>query len=327
MDQARLQQQLGRTRHAPSWALAYKWAGEQAATTVERIEVQVGRSGRATPVAVLAPVSLAGATIRRCALHNFEYLLRHALAPPQAVLVERVGATIPSIRPPSPPLGPPQVTSEHIRSYIAAAGLRCPCQQGGPLVVRDREVLCAASEQGRCHRQLVARIAHFAGKTAMDVPGLGPTTVEKLVLAGAVGSIADLLRLPDIPPAAGIPGLGAGARLQKLLEGIRGVRRRPTTPEGSRERVARVLVAFGIPQVGESAAALLAQHYPAAPQLLSAVRDGEPALQTLLGPAAVDSLRGFFFHSPERDLAIELLKGASLLDGRKGSFSFVVTDE
>ena len=295
VDQVALQKELGATLHAPSWALAYKWGGEQAATTVEAIELQVSRSGKVTPVALLHPVVLSGATIRRSALHNFDFLLKHRLLPGAPVLVERVGATVPSIRPCEGAEQP--VSSHEIRQHVRA--LRCPCPQQSELAVSGKEVRCANALKGCCQEQRIAQLAHFAAKDAMNLPGLGADTVRALVEGGHAGSLGELIGLAASRPAE-VAGIGAGVRLKKILagiEGLQGIRALPA--EQRRESLKRCLIGFGIPQLGKGGASALVDAYPDPNKLLDAVLAADSALVEILGEATAASVVDSFSQKNE----------------------------
>ena len=180
------QQQLGYTSRSPKWCIAYKFAAERAESTVLDIVVQVGKSGALTPVANLEPVALAGTTVSRASLHNFDELARKDVRIGDTVLVEKAGEIIPQVievvtakRPktPSPSKFPPPVP-------------RC-----GQPAARDEGEVRLRCVNPSCPAQLIERLRHFAGRNQMDIDGMGIAVVQQLVDRDLVKSFGDLYRL------------------------------------------------------------------------------------------------------------------------------------
>ena len=295
VDDFALQQELGFTSKFPRWAIAYKYPAMQAATTVAAIEVQVGRTGKLTPVAHLAPVALAGATVSRATLHNEEEIARKDVRVGDTVLIERGGEVIPKVvrvveekRPKGArPWSPPE---------------RCPVC-GTPAVKPEGEV-DRRCPNASCPAQLEERLKHFAGRKAMDIEGLGDAIVRQLVEKGMVRDFADLygLSLDELGPLLAPKSktkdfLGA----RNLLDGI----------EKSRSReLRRLLFGLGIRFVGERAATLLARHFRGLAALAEAPVEEIQAIHEI-GPVVAESVHAWF-RDPANQRLVKRLKEAGL---------------
>ncbi|MCF3651041.1 NAD-dependent DNA ligase LigA [Synoicihabitans lomoniglobus] len=273
VDDVALQRKLGLAATAPRWALARKFAPPRAETTLTAVVWQVGRTGALTPVAEFRPVSLSGTVIARASLHNVAEVRRRDLRIGDVVWVEKAGEIIPTIGgverdrrgPDSRPLRLPS---------------RCPsCDQ--PVQGVD-ELRC---ENFDCEAQVVQRIEHFASRNALNIRGLGPGTVAKLVDAGLVRSPADLYAL-TVESLESVSGIGA-ATAAKLWRAIEASRAAP---------LERVLVGLGLPGVGPAAAQRLAERLASLDQLADvATNEG---LENELGAAGAEAL-GIALRRPE----------------------------
>jgi DNA ligase (NAD+) len=295
VDDFALQQELGFTSKFPRWAIAYKYPAMQAATVVEAIDVQVGRTGKLTPVAHLAPVALAGATVSRATLHNEEEVARKDVRVGDTVLIERGGEVIPKVvrvvpekRPAgAAPWAPPE---------------RCPAC-GTPAVKPEGEV-DRRCPNASCPAQLEERLKHFSRREAMDIEGLGDVVVHELLARGLVRDFADLyhLKLEDLAPLfapKAKKGESLGAR--NLLAGI----------EASRSReLRRLLFGLGIRFVGERAAMLLARHFRSLDALAAADVEAIDDIYEI-GPAVAESVHAWFRDPANRHL-LRRLKAAGL---------------
>ncbi|NLB42948.1 MAG: NAD-dependent DNA ligase LigA, partial [Clostridiales bacterium] len=179
---------LGMTSKVPRWAIAYKYAPEQKETVVEDIHIQVGRTGRLTPLAILKPVNIAGTTVSRATLHNQDYINTKDIRIGDTVVVQKAGDIIPQILQVKlenrPPESQPFVIPDN-----------CP-HCGSPAVQEDSgvDILCTNSS---CQAQSIRKLIHFASKNAMDIEGLGPSSVESLMMEGYVESFVDIYKLAD----------------------------------------------------------------------------------------------------------------------------------
>jgi len=295
VDSFALQEELGFTSKFPRWAIAFKYPARQASTVVLDIEVNVGRTGKLTPVAVLEPTPLAGTTVARASLFNEEEVARKDVRKGDTVLIEKGGDVIPKVvsvvegkRPPgTEPWQPPT---------------ECPVC-GTPVVKAEGEVdrRCPNSS---CPAQVEQSIGHFASRTAMDIEGLGEVIVHELLARGLVKDVADLyrLRFEDLKPvfapkAKKEESLGATA----LLAGI----------EKSRQReLRRLLFALGIRHVGDRAAALLARHFGNLDRLAEATVEQIDDIYEI-GPTVAQSVHDWF-HTPSNQQLLGRLKEAGV---------------
>ena len=182
-----VRRQLGFTAKAPKWAVAYKFKAERAATRLDSVSFQVGRTGAITPVANLEPVLLAGTTVRRATLHNAEQMAQLDIRPGDTVYVEKGGEIIPKII--GVDLAQRPADSRPFE-YITV----CP-ECGTPLVRYEGEAKHYCPNQSGCRPQIIGRIIHFIRRKALDIEGLGEETVELLYENGLVRDVADLYDL------------------------------------------------------------------------------------------------------------------------------------
>jgi DNA ligase (NAD+) len=286
LDALDLQRRSGQTARAPRWAVAYKFPARQASTRVLAIEVQVGRTGALTPVAILEPVPLAGITISRCTLHNEEEIRRKDVNIGDTVLIERGGDVIPKIlkvtRKADPPPEAPFVWPD-----------RCPVCSG-KLFKEEEEVISRCTNVS-CPARLRESLLHFASRRAMDIEGLGEALVDQLLARKLVEDFASLYLL-EHRTLADLDRM-AEKSAANLLDQI----------AKSREAdLSRVIYALGIRFVGEKTAELLADAYPRMEGLMEA---SEEELQRVpeVGPRVAAAIRNFF-QQPRNRLVIERLK-------------------
>ena len=181
--------ELGETDRSPRWAVAYKYSPEQRQTLVRAIELNVGRTGVVTPVAVLDPVRLSGTTVTHSTLHNFEELRRLDVRVRDTVLVHKAGEIIPQIL---------KVVKE--RRPRGAHRFRPPdaCPACGGRLFREAEEVALRCVNASCPAMIKGRILHFASRSALDIGGLGVRLVDQLVERDMVASIADLYELTEV---------------------------------------------------------------------------------------------------------------------------------
>ena len=200
VDDLALHERLGTTSRAPRWAIAFKFPPEERTTRLSRIEVSIGRTGRATPFAILEPVFVGGSTVALATLHNEDQVRAKDVRPGDLVVVRKAGDVIPEV------LGPVRELRVGIRR---SAPWRFPasCPSCGAPLVRlegESDTFCTNID---CPAQRVQRIVHFASRTAMDIEGLGERRVEQLIGAGLIADPADLYLL-ERHQLAGLEGLG-----------------------------------------------------------------------------------------------------------------------
>ena len=265
---------LGSVSRAPRWALAHKFPAQEELTVVEGIEVQVGRTGALTPVARLKPVFVGGVTVSNATLHNRAEIQRLDVRIGDTVSVRRAGDVIPEI-----------VSVVRKQRPRNTRPYRFPdsCPVCGSVIVSDEEdVILRCSGGLYCNAQIKESIKHFASRRAMDIEGLGNKLVEQLVDAGLVSDVADLYAV-EAHVISGLERMGeksAGNLVAALA------RSRETT-------LGRFLFALGIPQVGETTAQLLAEHFGTLKNLRAADLEQLQAVQDI-GPVVADGVLGFF---------------------------------
>jgi DNA ligase (NAD+) len=281
VDPLALQERLGAKSRSPRWALAYKFAATQATTKVLAIEVNVGRTGAVTPMAVMEPVEVGGVTVSRATLHNEDEVARKDVRVGDTVLVQRAGDVIPEVvkvlveqRPPSAqPFQIPKV---------------CPVCESE--LVRPEGEKVTRCPNPDCVASLTRGIQHFAGKSAMDIDGLGEKIVQQLVEVGLVKDVGDLYHLTDgdLIPLERFAAKSA----QNIVNAIQASMEAPLW---------RLINALGIRYVGEATAQLLARHFLTLDALMAA---GEEDLLHVegVGPKVASSILEFF--ASERNQAL-----------------------
>ncbi|RKY23898.1 MAG: DNA ligase (NAD(+)) LigA, partial [Planctomycetota bacterium] len=177
---------LGATGRAPRWCISYKFPAERAETIVESIDVQVGKSGILTPVANLTAVQLAGTTVRRASLHNFDELKRLDVRQGDTVVIEKAGEIIPQV--------------VEVKKNLRPAGVKpfkipAKCPSCGGDVKKDEDGVYIRCVNPHCKAQLIERLKYFAGRDQMDIENLGPDLIEQLVESGLVKNPADFYKL------------------------------------------------------------------------------------------------------------------------------------
>jgi DNA ligase (NAD+) len=262
---------MGATSHHPRWALAFKFPPRQEVTVIEKIDIQVGRTGVLTPVAWLRPVVVGGVTVSRASLHNREELKRKDLREHDTVRIQRAGDVIPQVV---------EVVEEgEDRSPPFEMPTECPvCGTG---VIEDGPRLVCPNRFG-CHAQLKGRIVHFGSRSALDIEGLGEETANLLVEKELVHGLAELFDLePDqLVELDGFAEKSATA----LVDAIRAKR----TPD-----LQRFLIALGIPEVGVTVARTLAETFGSFDAIRSADEEALMAVDGI-GPRMSEAIIGFF---------------------------------
>jgi DNA ligase (NAD+) len=262
------QLELGFVARSPRWAIAFKYAAEQAETAVEDIVCYVGRTGVLTPVAHLRPVIVGGVTVRNATLHNEAQVNEKGVYAGATVTVQRAGDVIPevvSVRDPKPGWKMPAV---------------CPVCGGD--VVREEPYVAHRCINPFCPAQSLERLRHFASRGALDIDGMGTSTIQQLLDREMVKEPADLFRL-TFDDLKGLERY-ADKSAQNLYDRLQTSR---TPPLG------RFLYALGIPQVGEATADLLAAEFGTLGRLRAATEE-ELVLVEGLGPNMAAEIHRFF---------------------------------
>lgn len=302
---------LGSTAKFPRWAAAYKYPPEQKPSRVLDIVVQVGRTGVLTPRAVLEPVRLAGTTVQSASLHNQDYIAEKDIRIGDTVLVQKAGEIIPEV------VG---VVREKRPEGTQPYRLPERCPVCGAHVARDEDGAAIRCTGAECPAQLLRNLTHFASRDAMDIEGLGPAVVEGLVKAGLVRTPGDLYRL-EAQSVAQLERMG-----QKSAENL------IAAVEKSKSRdLSRLLFAFGIRQVGQKAAKVLAARFGTLDRLSQATVEELTAVDDI-GEITARSLAEWL-HSDQAEHLIASLKGAGVntasqaqpVDDRLAGKTFVLT--
>ncbi|NLN20216.1 MAG: NAD-dependent DNA ligase LigA [Firmicutes bacterium] len=285
-------ERLGSTARSPRWALAFKFPAQQAISVVQRIEVNVGRTGVVTPLAVFEPVQLAGTTVSRASLHNEAYLREKDVRVGDTVVVQKAGDIIPEIVSVRLDLRP--ADSEPYRMPT-----HCP-DCGSELVHLDEEVALRCVNRN-CPAQAVEGLVHFASRNAMDIEGLGPALAEQLVKSGLARGPGDLYSL-TWEQLAQLERMGPKSA-KNLVRAI----------DASRQRgLARLLYGLGIRHVGEGTARDLAAHLGHMDALLSATEESLQALPDI-GPRTAQSIVEFFARHENRKMIEQLAEQGVLM--------------
>lgn len=302
---------LGSTAKCPRWAIAYKFPPEEKPAKLRDIVVQVGRTGVLTPNAVFDPVRLAGTTVSRATLHNLDFIRQRDIRVGDTILVRKAGDIIPEV------LG-----VDHSLRPEGAAEFEMPtvCPVCGAPVVQEPGEAAFRCTGAECPAQLLRSITHFAGRDAMDIDGLGPAVVQLLVEQKLAASPADLytLRLTDV---ASLDRMGRRSA-KKLLEAIEKSKQRP---------LSRLLYAFGIRQVGQKAAQLLARQFGSMDRLQEATREelcaipdiGEITAESLC--RWLESAQGQHLIARLREAGVNMTQPDEQLSHRLEGRTFVIT--
>jgi DNA ligase (NAD+) len=277
---------LGQVSKTPRWAVAWKFPPVEAQTTVERIEVQVGRTGALTPVAILAPVHVGGVTVTRATLHNEDELRRKDVREGDRVFVRRAGDVIPEIVKVATSLR----TGEE-REFPWPT--HCPVCEAP--AVREAEQAVTRCTGADCPAKGQANLRHFASRAAMDIDGMGEKLSSQLVAMGLVRTWADLYRL-TLEQLLTVERLGEKSA-RNLLAAIE--RSKQTT-------LRRFLYALGIRHVGEATARALADHFRDVRALYGASLDALTSVKDV-GPEVAQEIHAFFAREENRRVIDELL--------------------
>jgi len=281
VDDRDAREELGATSRAVRWAFAYKFPPRASITRVADIVVQVGRTGRLTPVALLDPVDVGGVTVSRASLHNPEEIQRLGVGVGDEVRVRRAGDVIPEVA---------EVT-DHRADGTFEFPETCPVcdspvERDGPLAFCSGGLTCDA--------QLVRTVVHYGSRDALDIDGLGEERVQQLVDAGMLSSLPDLYRL-SADDVADLEGWGETSA-ENLTDAVDATRS-PPLPE--------FLVALGIPEVGGSTARNLARAFGDLDSVLSATDEELRAVDDV-GPTVAERIREFFGNDRNREVVAAL---------------------
>ncbi len=280
-----IQNELGFTSKSPRWAIAYKYPARQETTVVNDIQVNVGRTGRLTPVAFLEPVQIGGVTVSRSTLHNMDEIERLGVQIGDTVLIERAGEVIP-----------------HVLKVVKEAKDRRPfhmpktCPVCGSKVHRVEGEVAYLCMNAACPAKRRESLLHYASRHAMNIDGLGEKIVDQVLEKGLVKDIAGLYSL-HVNELAELERFGEKSA-QNLLDEI----------EGSKKAsLPRLIYALGIPFVGERTAQLLADHFPSV-EALAEAKEEELFEVEEVGPKIASGILEFFSEPANQQLIKKLEK-------------------
>ena len=309
---------LGENPSTPKWAVAFKYPPEKKETKLIRIEANVGRTGVVTPLAILEPVRLAGTTVSRATLHNIDIIRKRDIREGDTVVVQKAGEIIPEV------LGPVKEkrTGSEVPYHLPET---CPSCGEKLFYDSDGEEGILRCQNHACPVQLERSIVHFASRDAMNIDGLGPAWVEKLISSGLIGDAADIyyLKREDLLKLPGVAEKGA----DNLLSAI----------EVSKERgPVRLLTALGIRHVGTQGAEILISRFRSVDALFT---ENDISLSSVDGVGAITAEAIVnFFSMEETSRLFKKLKDAGVVteagenaedetgaDGRFEGLTFVLT--
>lgn len=298
VDRMDWQRRLGQVSRAPRWAIAHKFAAEKAQTVLEKITIQVGRTGTLTPVANLRPVTVGGVVVSRATLHNEDEVARKDVREGDTVIIQRAGDVIPQVV---------SVIVEKRPRESQAFHMPEVCPECGSSAVREEGEVARRCTGGLiCPAQAVERLRHFVSRDAFDIEGLGGKHVEALWRDGLIKTPADIFRLAQYAAALRTREGWGEKSTDNLLRAL---------DQRRRIDLARFIYSLGIPQIGLATARLLARQYTSLENLrvaVSAAADRESdAYRELIdidqiGPAVADDLIGFFSEAHNIDLLDDL---------------------
>ncbi|MBI4369132.1 MAG: NAD-dependent DNA ligase LigA [Elusimicrobia bacterium] len=292
-----LQALLGRTAKSPRWAVAYKFESHQATTKLLNVLFSVGRTGAITPVAELEAVPCGGVTLRHASLHNFDEIGRLAVRLGDRVLIERAGEVIPKVI---------KVVGRGSKTKLIKPPRLCPSCRSAVIKDKDGEVAYRCSNTIDCPAQLKGILAHWAGRSAMEIDGLGEAALEQLVAKGWARNAADLYQLTKEQLTQ--LELFADKKAGKLLDQIELSKAKP---------LSRVLYGLGIRHVGEKMARVLAERFETMEHLSHAT--GEELLAVPeVGGIVAEAIQRFFKQAKTKEIFDKLSRfGFSMKEPKK----------
>lgn len=272
---------LGYTGRAPRWCISYKFAAEQAETVVESIDVQVGKGGTLTPVANLTPVFLAGTTVKRASLHNFDQMKRLDVREGDTVVIEKAGEIIPQV-----------VEVKKERRKAGAAPFKTPkkCPNCGGDVKKDEDGVYIRCLNPDCLGKLKERIRYFAGRGQMDIENMGEALIDQLAETGLVKNVADIYKLKkeDVVELERMAEKSA----QNVIDSIEASKTRPLW---------RLVAGLGIRHIGSQTAQVLAEQFGSLDAIIKASQDELQAVEQI-GPKVAESV--YEFSHNDRNIAV-----------------------
>jgi len=282
------QELLGQISRAPRWAVAWKFAAEQAETVVEDIEFSVGRTGVITPIAKLKPVHVSGVTVSNASLHNEDEVKTLDVRIGDTVVVRRAGEVIPEVV---------DVVYEQRPDHAKPVKFPTKCPSCGEPVVRPEGEAAHRCLNFSCPAQVEGRLTHFASKAGLDIEGLGEKLARQLTREGLVKNPADLFFLKKVQL---LPlELFAEKKAENLISAI---------DKARKTELPKIIAALGIIGVGETAAKLLAQEFEQFDKLMNATHDDLVSIPGI-GPVIAANIVQFFSDKKHRQMIEKMKKG------------------
>ncbi|MBQ2945874.1 MAG: NAD-dependent DNA ligase LigA [Clostridia bacterium] len=306
-----LRKELGSTAKTPRWAIAYKYPPEVKETVLKNIEINVGRTGILTPLAILEPVFISGSLVSKATLHNKDFIKEKDIRIGDTVKIRKAGDIIPEIV---------SVLTNKRPEGSVEFSMPAVCPSCGSAVYYDEKEVAVRCPNASCPAQAVRNIIHFASKDAMDIDGLGSALCEKLYSEGIITNIADIytVKKEDI---ARLEGLGEKSA-ENLLQSI----------EKTKENcLSRLLYALGIAEVGAKTSKIISARFLTLDAIMSAKLDELMKIDDI-GPATAESVVSFFASEKNAEL-IKKLKELGLnteykgvaVESRLSGITFVLT--
>ena len=291
-----LRERLGTTSKFPRWATAFKFPAERKVAMLHRIEVNIGRTGAATPFAILEPTVVAGSTISMATLHNPDDIIRKDIRPGEPVIIEKAGDVIPRVVGPAHP-----DAADRPAPWVMPAA--CPVCQS-PLHKAEDEAVWRC-ENSSCPSKLRRGLEHFASRGAMNIEGMGESLVAQLTESGLVKSVADVYHLTTAA-LEGLDRMGKKSAAKVMAE----------IEKSKRNEVWRLLYGLGIRHVGERGAQVLADHFGSVADLQAA---SQAELQQVheIGPVLAEAVRTWFDEPRNRELIDRLRAAGVTLSGER----------
>lgn len=279
-----LREEIGATTKVPKWAVAFKYPPEEKETTLNEIEINVGRTGALTPVAIFEPVFLAGTTVSRAILHNQDIISDKDIRVGDRIIVRKAGDIIPEV-----------VKSVAHADNSEPYFIPKVCPVCGAEALRDEDEAVIRCQNFDCPAQLLRSIEHFASRNAMNIDGLGEAIVEQLVNEGLIKTVADLYTL-DIQELMALERFGRKSA-ENLIESIE---------NSKKNELNRLVFALGIRGIGQRAATLLCEHFGDMDSIMNAFELEISSIEGFGGIMAHSVYEAM--HEPHRIKLIERLK-------------------
>lgn len=285
VDSVKQRKLLGSTSKTPKWAVAYKFPAEKKETTIEDIEVQVGRTGALTPTAILTPVKISGSTVSRATLHNQDYIDEKDIRIGDAVIIQKAGEIIPEVV---------EVIKEKRSGSELVFKLPQLCPECSSKVFREEGQAAIKCINISCPARIKRSLIHFVSKGAMDIDKMGISIVNKLYDAGLISNVSDIYRL-NVDKLLELEGF-AQKSSEKLIESIN---------KSKGNDISRLIFGLGIDFIGEKAAKVLSKRFESIDDLIGATYEDLLEIPDF-GKVMAESLVNFFKNQANLQLIADL---------------------